>query len=575
MPPEKASKPQSTGRFVLMLHSHLPYYRKAGMWPFGEENLYECIVETYLPLLNALYELRAEGIKAGVTVGITPILAEQLADEYLKKGAQTYIEHLVEVSQKDVARYPDKSVPNSEHLAYEAKFYLEHYSKLLDEYLNVYKQDILGAFKTLQDEGCIEITTSAATHGFLPLLGNDEAVAGQVKTGVEAYKRHFGKAPKGIWLPECAYRPAKDDRPPIEAFLFDEGINYFFTEFEAIEGSELSEERRDIGGVYRNVKYVPTQLKKQGKTGLTTYEAYWLKNYPVAVLGRSERGSFQVWSAAYGYPGDGIYREFHKKDNTSGLNYWRITSKNCELGDKMLYDPLQAFARATEHAKHYVELIERLARENFDANGEEGLLMVSFDTELYGHWWFEGLQFLKDVIRGLHKLDTVTVQTVSDYLEDIPPKNAIDLPESTWGMGGHYWVWDNDTTHWMWPIIHDAENKMKQLREKFLDEKDALKIRALNQAYRELLLLEGSDWPFLVTTKQAKDYAVERFTQHVENFNALATPLLEQGVADEPLLERLEEKNNAFPNLDYRWFVHQPKADHKTADKPKAVSVRS
>ena len=136
-------------------------------------------------------------------------------------------------------------------------------------------------------------------------------------------------------------------------------------------------------------------------------------------------------------------------------------------------------------------------------------------------------------------------------------------------------MWDNDTTHWMWPIIHDAENKMKQLREKFLDEKDALKIRALNQAYRELLLLEGSDWPFLVTTKQAKDYAVERFTQHVENFNALATPLLEQGVADEPLLERLEEKNNAFPNLDYRWFVHQPKADHKTADKPKAVSVRS
>lgn len=571
------------GSFVLMLHSHLPYYRKAGMWPFGEENLYECMAETYIPLLNALYELKDEGIKAGITVGITPVLAEQLDDAHLKDGFIQYVDQRLKAAYQDIARYPDPDVPHSEHLAFLAKFYAEHFTQLREDFITRYNQDLLSAFKTLQDEGCIEITTSAATHGFLPLLGYDEAIQHQLKVGIESYKRHFGRDPKGIWLPECAYRPSKTwtdsinnetvDRPAVEAFLFDNNLKYFFTEYEAIEGSKAMPFRRDFG-VYRDVQYKQSSFG-QAPTGLTTDEAYWMKDYPVAVMGRSERASFQVWSAADGYPGDGVYREFHKKDTTSGLHYWRITSKEASFGEKMLYDPIQALKQAEEHAQHYVWLVTTLLKERRLANKAPSLLMVSFDTELYGHWWFEGVHWLKNVIKGLQQVPDLKVETASQYLEQNPPARAIQLPESTWGAGGHFWVWDNPQTDWMWPEIHRRENTMKRLVKQHANEQDGLKKRCLNQLARELLLLEGSDWPFLVTTGQAKDYAVERFQQHCTNFDCLAA-MLDSGRFDEESMRTLEETNNLFPNLNYKWFqlpgdVVKPLTPEATTEEAKKV----
>ncbi|MGE0201484.1 MAG: glycoside hydrolase family 57 protein [Candidatus Melainabacteria bacterium] len=551
-----------SGSFVLMLHSHLPFYRKAGMWPFGEENLYECMVETYLPLLNALTELQADGIAAHITVGITPVLAEQLADEHLKQGFETYLQRQIDMAEADVARYPDPDVPHSDHLAFLAGYYRDHFKSLMDDFRSKYQRDVIGAFRKLQDAGCIEITTSAATHGFLPLLATDEAIEGQLKTGIEAYKKYFGRDPKGIWLPECAYRhrravnPVNGEvtvRPPIEAFLFENGLQYFFTEYSAIEGSEGSEYRRHVG-IYRDIKQVPMHHKSL--TGLTTDQPYYLKDYPVAVLGRNERASFQVWSAADGYPGDGIYREFHKKDETSGLQYWRITAKDRGFGDKMLYDPVEAFNKTREHAKHYVWLIEQMLAEKED----DSMIMVSFDTELFGHWWYEGIAWLKEVIRGLHASKAVHVRTASEQLATQAPEAALQLPDSTWGAGGHYWVWNNEEhTHWMWSIIHECEYFMRQLVRAFINEKDPLKVRILNQTFRELLLLQSSDWPFLITTGQARQYAIDRFNTHVANFNSLAV-MLTGGTVDEELLSRLEEQNNLFAGVDYHWYQYHPDA---------------
>ena len=183
-------------------------------------------------------------------------------------------------------------------------------------------------------------------------------------------------------------------------------------------------------------------------------------------MGRNERASFQVWSAEHGYPGDGLYREFHKKDVNSGMHYWRVTSKEADFGEKMLYDPVSAFAQTEAQANHYVGLVRDLLKANYDKTGEPGLLMVSFDTELYGHWWFEGVTWLKHVLRGLATdASEVTVETASQYLEKHPPNASIRLPESTWGAGGHFWVWDNENTNWMWPIIHQAEARMKALQQ--------------------------------------------------------------------------------------------------------------
>lgn len=548
----------SVGSFVFMLHSHLPYYRKHGMWPFGEENLYECMVHSYIPLLNAINELLDEGIKAKLTIGLTPILAEQLNDEQLKQGFELYVDGRIKAAQDDINRYPNDSVAHSQHLEYLAKYYFNWFTNIKNSFYK-YNRDLIGEFRRLQDIGAIEITTSAATHGFLPLLSKDSSINAQLKTGVDAYKKLFGKKPRGAWMPECAYRPgyeatapdgSKYYRPAIEVSLQNNGIEYVFVESHQLEGGVSVGSTRSIG-IYGNIEYIP--LPAREATGLTTYEAYWMPEAKVAVMGRNHEGGYQVWSAADGYPGDGCFREFHKKDDNSGLHYWRITSPTCGLGEKMLYDPVLAMSRINENSDHYTNVLYHRLNDYKQATGKEGLLMVSFDTELYGHWWFEGIEFIKQTIKKLDK--TVKRQTASEYLDENPPTAAVQMPESSWGQGGHFWVWQNHQTEWMWPVIHSAERRVETIVSKYPTvPQDKLLHRALNQLVRESLLLQSSDWPFLVTTWQARDYAVERFRKHQQNFESLAS-MIENNSIDDGYLQQLEAVDNPFTHIDYRVFT--------------------
>jgi 1,4-alpha-glucan branching enzyme len=553
----------SIGSFVFMLHSHLPYYRKAGMWPFGEENVYECMAACYIPLLDVVEELYNEGIQAKLTIGITPVLAEQLADEHLNKGFETYLETKIKAVAGDLERFPDPNIPHSQHLEYLAKYYHDWYSQVKDHYINRYNRNLIEAFKKYNDLGCIEVTSSAVTHGFSPLLATETSLNAQFRLGMETHKKLFGKAPRGCWLPECAYRPGyettdrhgnKTYRPPIEVAMFNNGFEYFFTESHVIEGG-VSVGSRRVVGIYGNIEYIP--LPSRPPTGLTTYEAYWLQGAQVAVMGRNDRAGFQVWSAAHGYPGDGCFREFHKKDDKSGMNYWRITSPTTDLGQKMLYDPVLASSKIQENSDHYVDLLYHLLNDHKNNTGEEGLVMVSFDTELFGHWWFEGLQWIKAVISKLHNhIPSINRQTASDYLDEHKPSAAVTLPESSWGQGGHFWVWQNHQTEWMWTIIHSAEYRMEDLAEKFKDETDPLKIKALNQVARELVLLQSSDWPFLITTWQARDYATDRFLEHKDNFEKLAS-MIENNQIDEGFLNYLLDKDNPFDHIDFRVYLKE------------------
>ncbi|MFP5502693.1 MAG: 1,4-alpha-glucan branching protein, partial [Candidatus Sericytochromatia bacterium] len=281
----------SVGTFSMVLHSHLPYYRKAGMWPFGEENLYEAIAETYLPLLNALNELLEEGIAAKLTVGITPVLAEQLADEHLKEGFEAYVEAILARIELDRETYAGTTDPRVKL----ADYYHDWYSARLSDFQETYDRDPLAAFKRLQDAGAIEIITSAATHCFSPLLSRDSSLAAQFEVGVEAYKRHFGRAPQGIWLPECAYRPGieteDESRPPIEQFLAENGLEYFFTDAHAVVGGKTAGYRRHIG-LYGSIEYV--EMPERPLSGLDTFHGYWLPEHPVAVYARNERAGWQV-----------------------------------------------------------------------------------------------------------------------------------------------------------------------------------------------------------------------------------------------------------------------------------------
>lgn len=554
----------ATGQFVFMLHSHLPFYRKAGMWPFGEENLYECMAETYVPLVNAISELYyEEGIKAKLTVGITPILAEQLNDEHLKNGFVEYLDEKIKSVSKDLERYPDEKVPYSQHLKYLAKYYFDWYSNIKTSFVDKYNKDLIAQFKKLQELGCIEITTSGATHGFSPLLATDNNLNAQFKVGSDTTKRLFGKKAQGAWLPECAYRQGyeytgkdgqKHWRPAIEVTLQNNDIEYFFTESHVIEGGNSIGCRRVVG-IYGNIEYIP--LPEREPTGYDTYSAYWLPDAQVAVMGRNDRAGYQVWSAADGYPGDGCYREFHKKDDKSGMNYWRITSPTTDLGDKMLYDPVLALNQVNSNSDHYTTMLYHLLNDYKQSHGgKEGLVMVSFDTELYGHWWFEGIEFIKQVIRKLNNfLPQIERMTAGEYLKAHPPTEAIQIPESSWGQGGHFYVWNNHLTEWMWPIIHSCEKRITAIADKYHTiPEDKLLHRALNQLARENLLLQSSDWPFLITTWQAKDYATDRFREHVDRFEFIAD-MIESGSIDDGKLKEIESIDNCFTDIDYRVYL--------------------
>jgi 1,4-alpha-glucan branching enzyme len=178
------------------------------------------------------------------------------------------------------------------------------------------------------------------------------------------------------------------------------------------------------------------------------------------------------------------------------------------------------------------------------------LIACNYDTELFGHWWFEGVAWLKAVLRRLAANPNVKLTTASTFVEEHPPQETLNLPEGSWGSGGTNFTWDNPDTHWMWEPIYEAERKMENLVAKYAATKDEAFRRVLNQVARELLLLESSDWPFLVTTGQARQYAIQRFTQHTERFTDLVTSI-EHGQPDVEMAARLWELDKVFPDIDF------------------------
>lgn len=553
------------GYFTFVLHSHIPYVREAGRWPFGEETLHEAIAETYIPLLNALYDLKAEGVAPCLTIGLTPILLEQLADPTVLAHFELYLQEKLALVRLDIAQH---QANRDEALLSLALFYERWYEGILNSFVDGYGRDLVGAFRKLREDTDLDVLTSAATHGYLPLMERDSTIYGQLATGRRASERRLGRLPTGIWLPECGYRPGyiKEGaqpyvKPGVESFLAGLNLQYFFTETTVITGGELlGKAAGDVIGPYgavplRKLAVVPISEP----TEKTTFRPYYVGNSDVAVFGRDLRTGMQVWSAAHGYPGDFLYREFHRKHHQSGLQYWRITGTGVGLGDKDLYDPQKAQAQVRMHAAHFVGLVRAELAEFASRHETPGIIVSTYDTELFGHWWFEGVDWMKEVLRGLAADPAVELSNAADYIESFPPTEVMSIPESSWGSGGGHWTWDNPDTQWLWPLIHNAERRMEKLVERFPDASGE-QLQLLNQVARELLLLESSDWPFLITTGQARDYAGNRFQGHLARFSQLAA-MAEAGgphnAAQIQALRVISELDNPFPTIDYRDFAER------------------
>jgi len=556
------------GGFTFVLHSHLPFYRQTGRWPHGEEVLHEAMAETYVPLVTALLDLADEGVPYRLTLGITPILAEQLGDALIGEHFDRYIENEVRLAEADRVRF---AAADDSHGAYLAGHFADYYRRAGTLFNGRLGRDLLGACRRLQDAGYIEILTSAATHAYLPLLARDSNVYGQLAVGKQAYQRWFGRDPRAVWLPECAYRPAFFTaaaqqgyyvKPGLETFLAAQDIGLFFSESHAITGGGPGGK---AGGGAIGYTPIPDRLllavpNYAPPSSRTTFLPYRVADSPVAVMGRNERTGQQVWAAQVGYPGDPWYREFHRKDQTSGLQYWRITDHSLGLGDKAPYEPAKAQERVAEHARHFAALVAEELRGYQAAADAPGIVVAAYDTELFGHWWHEGVDWLKATLRHLAADPTVELTTASDWLVAHPATERLALPESSWGEAGTHNTWQNPATAWMWHGIHNAERRMEGLVARHPQAEGAL-AEVLAQAGRELLLLQASDWEFLTTTTQAPEYSNHRFNEHLAWFNDLAQTA-EMVNATEPVdmmgLARARVyamRDNPFPDLDYRVFA--------------------
>ncbi|MBL7074922.1 DUF1957 domain-containing protein [candidate division KSB1 bacterium] len=563
------------GYFSFVLHSHLPYVLAHGGWPHGTDWLFEAAAETYLPLLNLLFDLKETGIAPKLTLGITPVLAEQLADDRFKGGLADYLEMKIKSAQENKKEFESVGQP---HRAALAGMWKDHFEGLRSSFNDRYHRDLVGAFRELQDDGTIGIITSAATHGYLPLLETDQSVQAQIKCGVASYEKHFGRRPQGIWLPECAYRPSYQWASPlggekpylrkgIEEVLADEGILYFIVDSHLLKGG------RAIGAYLDRFEalkvlwqrfaesYQPREEDKE-KFSCSVYLA-GSEGSPktTAFFARDEKTGLQVWSGEWGYPGDGWYLDFHKKHFPGGHRYWRVTSAKADLADKHEYDPAKVDEILGNQVHHFVELVKETLKSHFERTGEAGVICAPYDTELFGHWWFEGPRWIAGVLKRIAQDPEIELTTLGEHLGRAQPRGVVSLSEGSWGEGGFHYIWFNDWNRWTWRHIYDAEKRMIGLVKSSPRTADGKLYRILKQLARELLLLESSDWQFLISTWSARDYAEGRVVLHTENFNRLAEMAekflggKEIGDGDWAFLDTLERNDCLFPNVDPSWWL--------------------
>ncbi len=565
--------PELIGSFTFVLHSHLPWVLNHGIWPHGTSWLNEAAAETYLPLLVELYHLVDTGYTPRMTLGITPVLTEMLINEKFKSGFSEYIRGRIDAARHDREQFLTEHFPVRVKTA---EFWIDYFSRMEDAFHHRFNRDIVGGFSDLQKKGILEIITCGATHGYFPLLSRDSSINAQVKCAVESYKRVYGQSPRGIWMPECAYRPGYDWKNPItgeegkrkgvEWFLAKHGLDYTFVDTHLTMGGIAH-------GVYaarfKLLKDLWERFAQQYKSnveieGRSPYNPYLFgtsePQEPVGFFTRDERTGILVWSGEHGYPGDGNYLDFHKKHFPGGNRYWKVTALKLDLGQKMEYYLDDVPARLDDNATHFKNTMKELLKNYKQQAGKPGIVTAMYDAELFGHWWFEGPWWINRVLRWVQDDPELELTTAGRYYDEHMPVQQIGLPEGSWGQGGGHWIWLNEWTTWTWERIYECEKKMEDLAEKYGNREDETLRNICKQVARENLLLQASDWQFLISTWSARDYAEARVALHYENFSKLYNMAVTYGEGrtvpqgNWEFLGRVMGDDNLFPDVDLNWW---------------------
>ncbi|MBX2797396.1 MAG: DUF1957 domain-containing protein [Myxococcales bacterium] len=560
-----------TGSFCLVLHGHLPWVLHHGRWPHGEDWLFEAAAETWLPLLEVLDACREEGLRPAWTLGLTPVLLEQLASDRFRQGLVDWLQMQRRRGKDDEARFHGEG---QLHLAYLASRWQERFARLLARF-EAAGRDLATAFVQAEDDGLVELMTSNATHGYHPLLLSDACARAQMRAGLATSERHLGRRPRGMWLPECAYRPPGDFWPPalhglprsvqgVGSIVAAEGIRYLVLDAALLAGSRPMAALADGRAHAVGDDQTSWDARRGWGSALEPHRVVEDgRLLDLTVLGRNPGVSEQVWSGAVGYPGDPRYLEFHKRHGVRGLQYWRVTGEGVDLGDKQPYHPDDVAEPLYQHAAHFVQTVADQLQHHAAQTGRAGVVCAPFDAELFGHWWHEGPTFLLEVARRVHHDDRVEACTLGQALEHTPADKGVGLPEGSWGAGGDHRVWVNDSLRFYWEVAYRAEERFLDLWHRADWQGDADVRELLTEAGRQLLLLQASDWPFVISTGGATDYGIRRIFHHAALFDDLCNGVEDAvGGSDGPrdpvvadALRTSRSRDPVFADLDLSWWA--------------------
>lgn len=526
----------------IVLNAHVPWVRHPEVSHCLEEDwLHSAVLETHLPLLEMLYRLREEGVPFRLTVNLSPTLLAMLNDRLLRRRTLAYLDRTLRLCRDEVER---SDVTGKKDLA---EMYEDRFFRLRTLFVEQWQGDLVRAYSDLRDSGHIEIAASAATHGLLPLLMRaPESVQAQIRAGIRQYVQCFGRMPRGFWLPECAFAPA------IGRLLQQEGIDWTIVEEHALTTSPHADAQ---------FPHVP---------GVTSDG--------LAVFGRDQESSSEVWSADEGYPGDGRYRNFMRdvgldapdeylkeylgdsdQRQFTGIKYYR--SETNDEGESEVYDPALASRAVEEHTVRFISSRGAQLAALESEGVRDPVVVCAFDMDLFGHWWFEGTEFLESVFRKTAERGDFSFVTPGGYLAGSPERewSPASPVSSSWGEGGYFETWTTEENNWVQAEVQERAEQLTrfvrlfELHRTTLDEEIvAHRQRCIQLMNRELLLAQASDWAFLLNNEPSRPYAEKRVREHLGNFDRVRE--LAAGTGDEGELDEIEQKNPIFPDLPWNMF---------------------
>jgi 1,4-alpha-glucan branching enzyme len=520
---------------AIVLHAHLPFVRHPEHARHLEERwFYEALVECYLPLLDVFDRLAADGTPFALTMSITPPLASMMTDPLLQVRFHEHLARIEALAEREMKR-----LWGDERFAPIATFYRDHFARMRAVW-DRHHGNVLAGFVRHWDAGRLELLTCSATHCYLPgMLAAREGIRLQLELGVRGFERIVGRRPTGAWLAECAYHPSFDDE------IARAGIRFTVVDTHGI----LHARPRPPFGVHAPL------CSPNG----------------VAFFGRDVASSKQVWSREEGYPGDAYYRDFYRDigfdlpvseldgevagDGSrlmTGLKYYRITGND---PDKQPYQPGVAAQKARDHAENFVHNRAQEAAARAAGMPVPPILVAPYDAELFGHWWFEGPMFLEAIFRKVHDGSSgLEAITLAEYLRRHPLLVQATPSPSSWGAGGYGEVWVGQEAAWTWRHVHHATRYGRWLVQKHRG-LSGRRGEALDQLIRELLLLQSSDWPFILKMGTVARYSESRIRAHVHRLRRLGD-MVEGGgdgamsAAEAAWLDDLRGRDNFFAQLN-------------------------